>query len=218
MQIKGESCTKRFTKKLSQLLAPILKNGYSLTLQCLQLKNGTGIVRMSVSEQDVRNRILTVPGPFCTGQCTPRTNKVRPWTLGPTRHGPPHQSLPDIPGQTKADLERAALRATVLRTSLSPTSPDKQSTTSSARPCAPRSSAPASPRHPRTNKVRPRMLGAARLARTRVPNISPLTRGNNRQGRHQFKFTSLNCVFLVLSSVFSVHVYPDCIALLQFSH
>ena len=56
--------------------------------------------------------------------------------------------------------------------------PDKQSPTSNARPCAPRSSAPVSPRHHRTNKVRPRMRGAARLARTRVPNISPLTRGN----------------------------------------
>ena len=111
---------------------------------------------------------------------TPRTNKVRPRTRGPARHGPPHQSLPDIPGQTKSDLERAALRATVLRTSLSPTFPDKQSPTSNARPCAPRSSAPASPQHPRTNKVRPRMLGAARLARTRVPNISPLTRGNKQ--------------------------------------
>ena len=79
--------------------------------------------------------------------------------------------------------------------------PDKQSPTSNARPCAPRSFAPVSPRHSRTNKVRPRMvgparygpphqslpdknrtnkvrprmLGAARLARTRVPNISPLT-------------------------------------------
>ena len=52
--------------------------------------------------------------------------------------------------------------------------PDKQSPTSNARPCAPRSSAPVSPRHHRTNKVRPRMLGAARLARTRVPNISRL--------------------------------------------
>ena len=67
-----------------------------------------------------------------------RTNKVRPRTLGPARHGPPHQSLPDIPGQTKSDLERSALRATVLCTSLSPTSPDKQSPTSNARRCAPR--------------------------------------------------------------------------------
>ena len=133
----------------------------------------------------------------------PRTNKVRSPTLGPARHGPPHQSLPDIPGQTKSDLEHSALPATVLRTSPSPTSPDKQSPTSNAwpcrhgpphqslptfpdkqsptsniRPCAPRSSAPVSPRQNRTNKVRPRMLGAARLARTRVPNISPLTRGN----------------------------------------
>ena len=108
----------------------------------------------------------------------PRTNKVRPRTLGPARHGPPHQSLPDIPGQTKSDLEHSALPATVLRTSPSPTSPDKQSPTSNAWPCPPRSSAPISPRQNRTNKVRIRMLGAARLARTRVPNISPLTRGN----------------------------------------
>ena len=67
-----------------------------------------------------------------------RTNKVRPRTLGPARHGPPHQSLPDIPGQTKSDLERSAVRATVLRARLSPTSPDKQSPTSNARRYAPR--------------------------------------------------------------------------------
>ena len=42
-----------------------------------------------------------------------RTNKVRLRTLGPPRHGPPHQSLPDIPGQTKSDLERSALRASL---------------------------------------------------------------------------------------------------------
>ena len=48
------------------------------------------------------------------------------------------QCLPDIPGQTKSDLERSALRATVLRTSLSPTFPDKQSPTSNARRWAPR--------------------------------------------------------------------------------
>ena len=107
-----------------------------------------------------------------------RTNKVRPRALGPARHGLPHQPLPDNTGQTKSDLERSVQRATVLRTSLSPTSPDKQSPTSNARLCAPRSSAPVSPRQHRTNKVRPRVLGAARLARTRVPSISPLTRGN----------------------------------------
>ena len=92
----------------------------------------------------------------------PRTNKVRPPTLGPARHGPPHQSLPDIPGQTKSDLEHSALPATVLLTSPSPTSPDKQSPTSNIRPCAPRSSAPVPSRHPRTNKVRPRTFGPAR--------------------------------------------------------
>ena len=58
------------------------------------------------------------------------------------------------PRQTKSDLEPSALCATVLRTNIS--------------------------RHSRTNKVRPRTLGPACLARTRVPNISPLTRGNNQ--------------------------------------
>ena len=47
-------------------------------------------------------------------------------------------NLQTSPGQTKSDLERSALRATVLRTSLSPTFPDKQSPTSNARRCAPR--------------------------------------------------------------------------------
>ena len=82
----------------------------------------------------------------------PRTNRVRPRTFGPARHGPPHQSLPDIPGQTKSDLEHSALPATVLRTSPSPTSPDKQSPTSNTWPCPPRSSAPISPDIPGQTK------------------------------------------------------------------
>ena len=74
--------------------------------------------------------------------------------------------------------------------------PDKRSPTSNARPCSPRSSAPVSPRQNRTNKVRPRMLGAARLVRTRVPNISPLTRGNKHL-----------CVFLAYCWYYLIFVW-----------
>ena len=51
--------------------------------------------------------------------------------------------------------------------------PNKQSPTSNARPCAPRSAAPVSPRHSRTNKVRPRTLGSALRTTVLRTSLSP---------------------------------------------
>ena len=55
---------------------------------------------------------------------------ARRWQNRPIPDEENTHNLQTSPGQTKSDLERSALRATVLRTSLSPTFPDKQSPTS----------------------------------------------------------------------------------------
>ena len=84
--------------------------------------------------------------------------------------------------------------------------PDKQSPTSNARPCATRSSAPVSPRHHRTTKVRPRMLGTARLARTRVPQFL----------RRAVLLSIANYIFAFLSvihPIIRIFLWPDSIAI-----
>ena len=44
-----------------------IKN-YQYIFQCLQVKQGSATVRMSVPDEDVKQRILTLPGPYCSSK------------------------------------------------------------------------------------------------------------------------------------------------------
>ena len=132
----------------------------------------------------------SAPVPLHPDDVTTPCHKQTPRELSAPRHHAPHQSL-SIPmtSQSRATnklRERSALPATMLRTSPSPSRwrHDSVPQTNSARaqrsppPCA----APV-PLHPDDvtipcHKQTPRELSPPRHARTRVPNISPLTRGN----------------------------------------